>query len=136
MSDPNEKDLTVDNAPQPEGVKSPPPDSIDVLEKDLTKDDMGWVGSGATLEANRPTLEPFNLTKAQEKVRGRIAQWLVALLAAVVLFAFMTLWLFDNRVADLEKLLTIIFAPVITLVGTATGYYFGGKNSQDNGNSV
>lgn len=97
---------------------------------------MGWVGSGATLEANRPTLEPFNLTKAQEKVRGRIAQWLVALLAAVVLFAFMTLWLFDNRVADLEKLLTIIFAPVITLVGTATGYYFGGKNSQDNGNSV
>ena len=26
--------------------------------------------------------------------------------------------------------MTIIFAPVITLVGTATGYYFGNKTSQ------
>jgi hypothetical protein len=31
--------------------------------------------------------------------------------------------------ADLEKLLTIMFGPVLTLIGTILGFYFGGKTS-------
>lgn len=102
-----------------------------VEERDLTGDDGDLTAESASqLEASPPTLEPFNLTREQEKVRGRIAEGLLMLLAVIVLFAFLTLWIYSTTFVDLEKLMTIIFAPVITLVGTATGYYFGNKTSQ------
>lgn len=102
-----------------------------VEERDLTGDDGDLTAESASrLEASPPTLEPFNLTREQEKVRGRIAEALLMLLAVIVLFAFLTLWIYSTTFVDLEKLMTIIFAPVITLVGTATGYYFGNKTSQ------
>ena len=53
------------------------------------------------------------------------------LLAVIILFAFITLWTFSSTFGDLEKLLTIVFGPVIALVGTAIGYYFGGKTAQN-----
>ena len=53
------------------------------------------------------------------------------MLGLIVFFAFLTLWVYGTTFTDLEKLMTIIFGPVITLVGTATGYYFGNKTSQN-----
>ncbi len=73
----------------------------------------------------------FNIAKEQEKVRGLIAQALTLLLAVIILFAFITLWTSSSTFGDLEKLLTIVFGPVIALVGTAIGYYFGGKTAQN-----
>jgi hypothetical protein len=102
-----------------------------IEEKDLTGEDGDLSAESASrLEAPPPTLEPFNLTREQEKVRGRIAEGLLMMLGVILLFAFLTLWALGTNFGDLEKLMTIIFAPVITLVGTATGYYFGNKTAQ------
>jgi hypothetical protein len=65
-----------------------------------------------------------------EKVRAQVARALVAILAVVIFFSFLTLWMVSPPpgVADLEKVLTIIFGPLIALVSGAVGYYFGGKS--------
>jgi hypothetical protein len=34
---------------------------------------------------------------------------------------------------DVQALMTIVFAPLIGLVGAATGFYFGEKSSEDRG---
>lgn len=109
---------------------------INLEERDLTAEDGDLNAEAAPqLEPPPPTLEPFNLTKEQERVRGRIAEGLLMMLGVIVLFAFLTLWAYGATFGDLEKLMTIVFGPVITLVGTATGYYFGNKGSSNGGAS-
>ena len=101
-------------------------------DRDLTSDD-GTL-EPATYEklvSKGPALGPFSIAKEQEKVRGLIAQGLIVLLAVIILFAFISLWVFRGTFDDLEKLMTIIFGPVIALVGAATGYYFGGKTAKN-----
>jgi hypothetical protein len=34
---------------------------------------------------------------------------------------------------DVQALMTIVFAPMIGLVGAATGFYYGEKSSEDKG---
>lgn len=107
---------------------------LQVEERDLTAEDGDLNADfDRKLVATPPTLEPFNLTKEQERVRGRIAEGLLMMLGILLLFAFVTLWVYGGTFADLEKLMTIIFAPLITLVGTATGYYFGNKSAGSQG---
>jgi hypothetical protein len=111
----------------------------EVEDKDLTGEAgeaIGIQNIAVSPQALLPKipLEPFNLDKKQEEVRGLIAQGLVVLLAVIILFAFISLWIFSNGFNDLEKLMSIIFSPVIALAGTATGYYLGG-NSAKNGQS-
>jgi hypothetical protein len=68
-----------------------------------------------------------------ERVRAQVARVLVAILAVVIFFSFLTLWMISPppAMADLEKVLTIIFGPLIALVSGAVGYYFGGKSGED-----
>ncbi len=100
-----------------------------IEEKDLTDEDGAL--EPAQMGPEVPPLEPFNIAQAQEKVRGLVAQGLIVMLAIIILMAFITLWSYGSTFADLEKLMTIIFGPVIALVGTAIGYYFGGKTTQN-----
>lgn len=98
-------------------------------DRDLTGQD-GDLGSPEFFERLvTPELqtEPYNHLKQQERVRGRIAEGLTILLAAIILLAFITLWCSGGSFDDLAKLMTIVFGPVVALVGTAIGYYFGGK---------
>ena len=88
-------------------------------EKDLTGDDEGI--ASAKITSAPPEIKKYNLEEAQEKVRGVIAQGLIVMLAIIILFAFMSLWHYSSSFADLEKLMTIIFGPVIALVGSAIG---------------
>ena len=106
--------------------------STSIGEKDLTNDDgVLEPTSYEQLVPKGPEFEPFNIAKEQEKIRGLIAQGLVVLLAVIILFAFISLWIFTSSFGDLEKLMTIVFGPVIALVGSAIGYYFGGKTAQN-----
>jgi hypothetical protein len=102
-----------------------------VEDRDLTGEDGTGALDPAALVPPGPAFEPFNIAKEQEKVRGVIAQALIVLLAVIILFAFISLWTFSSGFPDLEKLMTIVFGPVIALVGTAIGYYFGGKTTQN-----
>ncbi len=68
---------------------------------------------------------PYDPARARESVRGIIALSLIALLAAVIIASFVLLWIHPDRVGELHSLLGLVFAPLIALVGAATGYYFG-----------
>lgn len=58
-------------------------------------------------------------------MRGKIADGLVGLLAAAVLAAFVSIWINGELTDEMKDLLTIILGPLVTLVGSATGFYFG-----------
>lgn len=77
------------------------------------------VQSAAEVRLGRP--------RSLEETRAQVARALVALLAVVILFSFLTLWMVAPTGDQLEGLLTIIFGPLIALVSAAVGYYFGEK---------
>jgi len=62
-------------------------------------------------------------------MRGALALALLALLALVVVFAASALWLQKIAIADLKSFLELIFTPLIALVGSVIGFYYGGKSS-------
>jgi hypothetical protein len=77
---------------------------------------------------------PFDLVQAREKMRGRLALILVLVLAGIVIAAFIyaliSLFILKTfRDLDtLKTVLEILFAPVVGLVGSVTGFYFGEKS--------
>ncbi len=99
----------------------------------------GWATTRRSLdleENKEPRFEeapPTEKDRPIEKVRAQVARALVAILAVVIFFSFLTLWMISPPpgMADLEKVLTIIFGPLIALVSGAVGYYFGGKSGGD-----
>ncbi|RJG14525.1 hypothetical protein [Massilia cavernae] len=78
----------------------------------------------------------YNHQKEQEKARRNVAYWLVWIVASIIFLAFAYLWTLPltrgtrEYVDNLVQVLQIVFAPIITLAGTAIGYYFGANASQ------
>jgi len=70
-----------------------------------------------------------DLDHKREEKRGQIALYLIYVLAFTVFIslirAFMTC-----QVSEYKEILEIVFSPVVGLVGTATGFYFGEKVSK------
>jgi hypothetical protein len=123
-------------APDDEGTPEGEPKET-VVPPAPTAAGGGGVGNDVPeldLEENKaPKFEeapPKEVDRPIEKVRAQVARALVALLAVVIFFSFLTLWMVSPPpgLADLEKVLTIIFGPLIALVSGAVGYYFGGKS--------
>lgn len=96
------------------------------IEVSKLPDDAPVSTSISTLAAP-PKTEPSKIDEAQEKTRGWIALALVGILLLIVVASFLSLWLTSLKVADVKGLLEVILAPVVALVGSATGFYFGGK---------
>lgn len=61
----------------------------------------------------------------REITRGRIAAALLVILGFMVVGSFVSLWFGWASGSELDALLTLLFGPVIGLVGAATGFYFG-----------
>lgn len=68
-----------------------------------------------------------SLAKQRETAREWITKTLVIILGAIIAAAFATIWLDLASIENLVDVLTIIFGPVVTLVGAATGFYYGEK---------
>ena len=77
-----------------------------------------------TLET--PTEQKYDPEPARDTARKWLAYILLILLCAIVVASFATLWWAEAKFADLKALLELILSPVIALVGSATGFYFGG----------
>jgi hypothetical protein len=77
-----------------------------------------------TLE--RPIERPYDPEPEREKVRARIALGLTALVSLLALMAFTLRAQGALTIEDLERL-QLFFTPLITLSGTALGFYFGGR---------
>lgn len=84
----------------------------------------------ADVEAPPPSIGGVKETswtpaKSQEFVRSVLALSLVALLAGIIIVSFVLVALKSVAVADMDTILKIVFAPVIALVGSVVGFYFG-----------
>src|SRR5262245_57042132 len=84
-----------------------------------------------------PAIEPRTIPEGggrydpepqREIIRGKIALWLLGMLAGVLLLAFISMW-FKMDTDALRTVLTIIFGPLVTLVSAATGFYYGSRSS-------
>lgn len=72
---------------------------------------------------------PWDPAPAREKIRGWIALILIWLLVGTVVLSFVSLWANWIAMPDLEGLLGLLFGPIVALVGAATGFYYGGRDS-------
>ncbi len=92
----------------------------------ITQEDFGPPASPPVPE---PAAIPYNPEKIRENYRGIIAMILISLMAALIAASFTLFWLHPDRSKDLEHFFSLIFGPVVALVGAATGYYFGSQSA-------
>ena len=76
-----------------------------------------------------PAAVPYNPERARENYRGVIALILIALMGALITASFTLFWIHPDRSKDLQQFFSLIFGPVVALVGAATGYYFGSQSA-------
>jgi hypothetical protein len=84
---------------------------------------------GAAPAGVQAPIEPLETIPYSDRIRGRIAERLIWMLAGVILLAFATFWRATPAAApgELQDFLAILFGPLVALVSAAVGYYFGGK---------
>jgi len=76
-----------------------------------------------------PSVRLTSIEDAREKTRARLAVALIALLAITVLtIVVATVATSHYTVAEAVDLLGVVLAPLVGLVGAATGFYYGGKD--------
>lgn len=78
---------------------------------------------GATVGATA-----YDPARDREKVRGRIAMALIVLLIALISLLFLAILASVVQVADLDKIVATVLTPIMGIVGTVIGFYFGEKS--------
>jgi len=91
-----------------------------MAEEDFTSDPQ--------TSAPPPSVSPgpeYDPAQHREWVRGFLAGALLFILFFVVVAAFATIWFGKGANGALSDLMKLIFAPLVALVGAATGFYYG-----------
>jgi hypothetical protein len=105
-------------APKPEDVPKYPKtaDNKDIVEHEAPKS-----------QPYSPAEKRYDPEPARDEARKWLAFTLVWLLCGVVGASFLLLWILESAsFANLKALIELVLAPVVALVGSATGFYFGG----------
>lgn len=78
-------------------------------------------------------LEPVDVEGRRENVRGFLAGFLVAILGAVVLASIGLLA--NDRIDgdEVESIAQLFMTPLVAIVGTVVGFYFGGQTAREHG---
>jgi uncharacterized protein YneF (UPF0154 family) len=66
-------------------------------------------------------------------MRGAIVIILLSILAGIIAGSFVALWVKAISSDEIKTLLTLVFTPIVGLVGAATGFYYGGRPDQPSG---
>jgi hypothetical protein len=115
--------------PPPEGENAPDAPAADpataTAELDLTQEPADPASPQGLAP---PDTKPYDPERDREAVRGRIALLLIWILAGIIVASFLTVWGSPDKFPTVKSLLELIIAPVVALVGSATGFYFGGKS--------
>jgi len=87
-----------------------------------------WGGEDFTDEpvaeyVSPPIRQPYDPSRARERVRGWVTTALLAVLGIQILGAFLALIL-GASADDVRSLLEVTLPPVVALAGTALGFYF------------
>jgi uncharacterized membrane protein YeaQ/YmgE (transglycosylase-associated protein family) len=82
---------------------------------------------------DKPTISDtsYNPAEDREKARGWIAFALIGLLGAALGLSFFGAWHKAIDSETLMKLMGLVFTPLVALVGSAVGFYFGGQLKGD-----
>jgi hypothetical protein len=74
-----------------------------------------------------PAIAPSDVIELmQEDARQRLATWLLALLTVVVVFSLFMIAV-KGQTAQIADALEATFGPILALIGTVIGFYFGTK---------
>lgn len=102
--------------------EQPPPEQGGGGEEDL---DFTTSDTPPPNKLERPPEKPFDPEPQRERMRGRMASGLLLLVAGLAVFSYgarSANWITHEDSQDLQPIL----AALITLTGTAIGFYFGG----------
>ena len=94
-----------------------------------TPPDLDLTTESVPPKTEAPETLPYNPGPQRERMRGALALVLLALFGLVIVFATSALWLQRIAIEDLKSFLEMIFTPLIALVGSVIGFYYGGKSS-------
>jgi hypothetical protein len=95
-------------------------------------------------EAPHPLLSigefPYNSDASRDTTRQTITLWLIGLLCAIVVLTFVALFAsgasigFKSKefIDELKAILNVLVGPVITLLASAVGFYFGSTKADTN----
>jgi hypothetical protein len=84
----------------------------------------------ATVTEYSPGQKDYDPAKSREDTRRFLAIAFPILLAIVVVGSGIVLALWPDRVEVIEKYLSMVFASLLGLVGTVSGFYFGEKSAE------
>ena len=70
----------------------------------------------------------YDPSQDREKVRGWIAISLIILLIALIAMLFLAILTSVVTVGDLDKIVATVLTPIMGIVGTVIGFYFGEKS--------
>lgn len=107
----------------------PPPDDLNEPELeplDLTRLEPATppvLLAAATVE---PYDKPYDPEPHREGIRGYLAMVLMGVLILLLVATFIGLALEWYTAAEMDTILTIVFSPVVTLIGTVLGFYYAG----------
>jgi hypothetical protein len=113
---------TVERGAEPElgqpGGLDGPPLAGPVDDQPGDEEDMAPQGLLEADDISKPVQVPLSTA------RYRIATAAMAILGFVVIATFVSLWREKASIDDLTRVLEIIFAPIIALVGVALAFYY------------
>lgn len=83
-------------------------------------------------------VEPYNPDQSRDATRQTITLWLIGLLCAIVSLTFVALFArgaasgftHEGFFQELKQVLDVLVGPVITLLASAIGFYFGYKQGE------
>ena len=85
-------------------------------------------------------VRPYNPEKRREDVRARVTFFLLWVLCAVVGAVLISVWVAwitsptpEKQLSDLKDLASILINPLVVLLGTAIGFYFGAQRREGGG---
>jgi len=93
--------------------------------------DLSGEVSDEVLTSKIKTIKVSPIDEKRESIRGKLASWLVGLLAILVIASVIPIVMpfIDIDFTKFKDMLSITLTPVIGLVGAVTGFYFGEKSS-------
>ena len=107
---------------------------INVVESAV--DPIGSPAGVEKVDEVTPIGDPYE--ESHNRTREIIALWLVGLLCSIVALAFVGLF-FVERASDqklafenLKAVLDVLVGPIVTLLSSAIGFYFGSRTAQIN----
>lgn len=80
----------------------------------------------------------FDPEKEREEMRRNFTNWLLCILAGTLIAAFLMMAIiatrgdkeaFEREADLLMKMMTLVFGPLVALIGSAVGFYFGSNST-------